>query len=66
MDCSGKYNFVRYNLDKFIDKHNASKHPLTKKKMDLLENNIDKHIIRIGNGLNIELIEIHHVFHNEN
>ena len=44
--------------------------PLTirfsKKRMDLLENNIEKNIERIEHGLNIDLIEIHHFFYNEN
>ena len=34
--------------------------------MDLLEYNIEKHINRIETDLNIDLIEIHHLFDNEN
>jgi len=36
------------------------------KRMDLLENNIDKRINRIENGLNVDLVEIHHLLHNGN
>jgi hypothetical protein len=35
-------------------------------KMDVLENKIEKHMDRIEHGLNTDLIEIHHVFYNEN
>ena len=34
--------------------------------MDVLENNINKHIQRIENCLNTDLKEIHHLFYNEN
>ena len=33
--------------------------------MDLLENNIEKHIQRIEHGLHVDLTDIHHVFYNE-
>lgn len=66
MDFSGKYIFIRYNPDKFIDKYNSSKNPFFQTRMDVLENNINKHIQRIENCLNTDLIEIHHLFYNEN
>jgi len=30
-DISGKYIFIRYNPDKFIDKYNTCKNPFSKK-----------------------------------
>ena len=66
MDFTGKYIFIRYNPDKFIDKYNTSKNPFFNTRMETLENFIDKHIPRIENEENIELLEIHHLFYDEN
>ena len=65
MDFSGKYIFIRYNPDKFIDKYNKSKNPFFEKRMEVLENAINKNIERINNYENTELIEIHHLFYDE-
>jgi hypothetical protein len=65
MDFSGKYIFIRYNPDKFIDKYNHVKNPFFETRMEVLENHIDTHISRILNGENDELIEIYHLFYNE-
>lgn len=65
MDFSGKYIFIRYNPDKFKDKHNKSKNPLFNTRMEVLKKNIDKHIERINNNENTELVEIHHLFYND-
>jgi hypothetical protein len=65
MDFSGKYIFIRYNPDKFIDKYNKSKNPFFEKRMDVLEHAINKNIERINNYENTELIEIHHLFYDE-
>ena len=65
MDFSGKYIFIRYNTDKFIDKFNQSKNPYFDTRMEVLEHLINKQITRIENGENIELVEIFHLFYNE-
>ena len=65
MDFSGKYIFIRYNPDKFKDKHNKSKNPLFDTRMEELKKKIDKHIERINNNENTELVEIHHLFYND-
>ena len=65
MDFTGKYIFIRYNPDKFIDKYNKSKNPFFNTRIEALENVIDKHIKRIENNENTELLEIHHLFYNE-
>ena len=66
MDFSGKYIFIRYNPDKYIDKFGKSKNPMFETRMDVLERSIDKHIERINNEDNKELLEIHHLFYDEN
>ena len=66
MDFSGKYVFIRYNPDKFIDKYGISKNPMFDTRMEVLENSINKHIMRILNEENTDLVEIHHIFYDEN
>ena len=67
MDFSGKYIFIRYNPDKFIDKYGTSKskNPMFNTRMEALEMNINKHIERIQNEDNKDLVEIHHLFYDE-
>ena len=66
MGYSGKYIFIRYNPDKFIDKYGKARNPMFETRMDVLENCITKHISRIHNCLNGELVEIYHLFYDEN
>lgn len=66
MDFSGKYIFIRYNPDKFIDKYNKCKNPFFNNRMDVLTMLIDKHINRIENDENNDLVEIYHLFYDEN
>ena len=66
MDFSGKYIFIRYNPDKFIDKYGVSKNPMFDTRMEVLEKSIDRHLERIQNELNKDLVEIHHLFYDEN
>ena len=65
MDFSGKYIFIRYNPDKFIDKYGKSRNPMFDTRMDVLEKSINKHIERINNDDNKDLVEIHHLFYDE-
>ena len=65
MDYSGKYIFIRYNPDKFIDKYNISKNPFFETRTDVLEHAIEKHINRINNYENNELLELYHLFYDE-
>ena len=44
MDFSGKYIFIRYNPDKYIDKLGKSKNPMFETRMEILEKSINKHI----------------------
>ena len=66
MDFSGKFIFIRYNPDKFVDKYGKSKNPMFETRMEVLEKTVNKHIDRINNNENKELMEIHHLFYNEN
>ena len=66
MDFSGKYIFIRYNPDKFIDKYGISKNPMFDTRMDVLETSINKQMMRILNEENTDLVEIHHLFYDEN
>ena len=65
MDFSGKYIFLRYNPDKFIDKFGKSKNPFFDTRMEVLEQSVIRHVNRIEEGENIDLIEIHHIFYDE-
>ena len=65
MDFSGKYIFIRYNPDKFVDKYKVSKNPYLQTRMEVLENVINKHIERIEKQENTDLVEVHHVFYDE-
>ena len=65
MDFSGKYIFIRYNPDKYKDKYNKSKNPMFNTRMEALENKINKHILRIQADGKDNLVDIHHVFHDE-
>lgn len=66
MDFSGKYIFLRYNPDKFVDKYGKCKNPFFDTRMEVLEQTIARHIHRIENDENIDLLEIHHIFYDEN
>ena len=66
MDFSGKYIFIRYNPDKYIDKYSKCKNPFFNNRMEALSLLIDKHIKRIENEENTDLVEIYHLFYDEN
>ena len=66
MDFSGKYIFIRYNPDKFTDKYGKLKNPMFDTRMEVLETTINKHIMRILNEENTNLVEIRHLFYDEN
>ena len=64
IDFSGKCVFIRYSPDRYIDKQ-KSKNPFFHNRMDALTLLIDKHIKRIENEENNDLVEIHHLFYDE-
>ena len=65
MDFTGKYIFIRYNPDRFIDKYQQRKNPFFETRMEALESAIARHIGRIEREENEDLLEIHHLFYDE-
>jgi hypothetical protein len=59
----GKFVFIRFNPDKFINQNNTIKNPYMKLRMDLLKNEIYKQINRINDEENKELLEIVYLFY---
>jgi len=59
----GKFIFIRFNPDKFINSNNTEKNPYMKLRMPLLKNEIDKQIKRILDEENEELLEIYYLFY---
>lgn len=55
---SGKLIFIRFNPDSYKDKNNKRKNPSIAIRLLRLEKEIEKHIKRIENGENKELLEI--------
>lgn len=60
MDFSGKYIFIRYNPDKY-SMNGVNKNPSFSTRMRALEVEIEKHVGRIKDGDNQELVEVHHL-----
>jgi hypothetical protein len=63
MDFSGKYIFIRFNPDSYMD-DKKKRNPKFNTRMNILEKEIEKHILRIEQEENKELLEIHHLFFN--
>jgi len=63
MDFSGKYIFIRYNPDPFLDINGILIDLDFNNRMTKLVNVIGKHILRILNDDNNELIEIYHLYY---
>lgn len=61
---SGKYIFIRYNPDPYINKNGEKVDPDWNVRFNTLKIEIDKHLRRIRKEENEELLEIHHLFYN--
>jgi hypothetical protein len=59
----GKFVFIRFNPDKFLNLNETSKNPYMKMRMEVLEEEINKQIDRIKNDKNKELLEIFYLFY---
>lgn len=59
----GKFIFIRFNPDKYIDKKGKSIETSVKKRLDRLKEEVDKQIIRINAEENKELLEIVYLFY---
>nr|QBK85270.1 MAG: hypothetical protein LCIVAC01_00790 [Iridovirus LCIVAC01] len=62
MDFSGKYIFIRYNPDKFKNEKGKKRNPKFETRIEVLEKEIEKHILRIQKEENKDLVEIYHLF----
>ena len=62
VDFSGKYIFIRYNPDKFKDDKGKRRNPEFETRMEVLEKEMKKHMLRIDREENKDLLEIHHLF----
>jgi hypothetical protein len=61
----GKFVFIRFNPDAYINKLGTKVNPYIKKRMISLSNEIITQIDRITNDENIELLEIIYLFYDE-
>jgi hypothetical protein len=59
----GKFIFIRFNPDPFKNKLGTRKNPYMKRRMEYLEEEINKQIERINNEENFELLEIIKIFY---
>ena len=66
MDFSGKYIFIRYNPDPYKDADGNQRNPQFDTWMALLEQLLSMLTRRINNEFNTELVEIHHLFYDNN
>ncbi len=64
MDFSGKFIFIRYNPDEFGDKKGKKRNPKFEIRMEILEKEIEKHMLRIKQEENEESLEIHYLYYN--
>ena len=57
MTHSGKWIYIRFNPDKYIDNKGIRKNPMLYTRLEKLKNEIEKQIKRIENEENIDLVE---------
>ena len=57
MAHSGKWIYIRFNPDKYIDNKGIRKNPMLYTRLEKLKNEIEKQIKRIENEENIDLVE---------
>ena len=58
MAYGGKFIFIRFNPDKYIDKSGKKRNPMLVNRLPVLETEINKQITRIQNNENTELLEV--------
>jgi hypothetical protein len=58
MAHGGKFVFIRFNPDKYINQYNTKVNPYMKKRMEILSNEIIYQSNRITEDLNEQLVEI--------
>ncbi len=65
MTFSGKWIFIRYNPDSFLDSNGKKRNPILKTRLKVLKQEIDTQINRIKNETNKELLEIIYLYYNK-
>ena len=65
MAYSGKWIFIRFNPDKYINKEGKNKNPTIATRLSELKIQMDKQISRIENNYNSDLIEIIYMYFDE-
>jgi hypothetical protein len=60
----GKFVFIRYNPDKYLDKNGKKSNPQIATRLRALKKEIDMQIKRVEAEENTELLEIRHLFYN--
>ena len=63
MSHSGKWVYIRFNPDKYIDEFGITKNPSLHKRFDILKSEINKQITRIENNENSDLVENIYLFY---
>ena len=63
MAYSGKWIYIRFNPDSYISKSGKRKNPTIASRLEALEKEINKQIVRIENGENAELVERIYMFY---
>jgi len=63
MVFSGKWIFIRFNPDKYINKKGVRKNPIIARRLFRLKEEIEKQIKRIQNEENKELVEISYLYY---
>jgi hypothetical protein len=61
----GKFIFIRFNPDKFVNHLGTTKNPYMKVRMEYLKNEIIKQMDRIHCENNSELLEINYLFYDD-
>ena len=65
MVFSGKWIFIRFNPDKYINKKGVRKNPTIARRLFKLKEEMEKQIKRIENEENKELVEISYLYYDE-
>jgi len=61
---SGKWVYIRYNPDSFMDEKGKRRNPLKEKRLQLLKETIQTLVKKIQEEKNTDLVEIHKLFYN--
>ena len=63
MAFTGKWIYIRFNPDKYLNKKGKNSNPTISKRLHILQKEIEKQIKRIENEENTELLERHYLFY---